>query len=459
MNPIKITALFALALLAGCMAAPPPASTQHIGMAEPVRPPVPAALRPVRLPALPAPPQPQLQQELFSVVVSEVPVKTLLFALARDNRLNVDIHPSIAGQVTLNATDQTLPQLLDRIAQQADLRYEMTGNTVRLQRDTPYLAHYAVDYVNLKRQSSSQTSVSSQLGTGNTAGSSNASISNAADNQFWDTLINNACLIVGAANLEFKQKDDLAQKQDRERERDDRLRIAMELSRAAPGSSTGTGTSTPFMTNAGTPDLLKQVLATKDAVDKVECGSGSAGSSGTSGSGSGSSANNIVVNRETGQLAVYTTSRGHEQFRQFLDRISASARRQVLIEATIVEVTLSNASQQGVNWQKVVQGGLLRGLSFQMLPSGTGAFSGTQDAALLRMSYTSGSGDWSGILSLLESCRCSTTRRRPSRWWTTMSTSPSLSRQAHSPPMPPGSWYGPRPTATPPTSIQCPWVL
>ncbi len=92
------------------------------------------------------------------------------------------------------------------------------------------------------------------------------------------------------------------------------------------------------------------------------------------------------MNRETGQLAVYTTSRGHDQFRQFLDRISASARRQVLIEATIVEVTLSNASQQGVNWQKVVQGGLLRGLSFQMLPSGVGAFSGSQDASLLRMS-------------------------------------------------------------------------
>lgn len=350
---------------------------------------------------MPAAPQPQAQQELLSVVVSEVPVKTLLFALARDNRLNVDIHPSIAGLVTLNATDQTLPQLLDRIAQQADLRYEMTGNTVRLQRDTPYLAHYAVDYVNLKRQSSSQTSVSSQLGTGNTAGSSNASISNAADNQFWDTLINNACLIVGAANLEFKQKDDIAQKQERERERDDRLRIAMELSRAAPNTAAGAGSSTPFMTNAGTPDLLKQVLATPAGTDKVECGSSSSGASASS--GSSSSANNVVVNRETGQLSVYSTSRGHEQFRQFLDRISASARRQVLIEATIVEVTLSNASQQGVNWQKVVQGGLLRGLSFQMLPSGTGAFSGTQDASLLRMSYTSGSGDWSGILTLLES--------------------------------------------------------
>jgi len=338
------------------------------------------------------------------VVVSDVPVKTLLFALARDNRLNIDIHPSIAGQVTINATDQTLPQLLDRIAQQADLRYEMTGNTVRLQRDTPYLAHYAVDYVNLKRQSVSQTSVSSQLGTGSTAGSSNASISNTADNQFWDTLINNACLIVGAANLEFRQRDDIAQKQERERERDDRLRIAVELSRSAPAPISASGTApTTNRSSSDSADVLKQVLGTKDAVDKVECGRGSAASSSSSANSPGSSTNNIVVNRETGQLSVYSTSRGHEQFRQFLERISASARRQVLIEATIVEVTLSNASQQGVNWQKVVQGGLLRGLSFQMLPSGTGSFSGTQDASLLRIGYTSGSGDWSGILSLLES--------------------------------------------------------
>jgi MSHA biogenesis protein MshL len=406
-TPSRTITCLSAALLAGCTVAPPPASTQHIGIAEPAKTPAaPAALRPVRLPALPAAPQPQAQQELFSVVVSEVPVKTLLFALARDNRLNVDIAPSVAGQVTLNATDQTLPQLFERIAQQADLRYEMSGNTVRMQRDTPYLAHYAVDYVNLKRQSSSQTSVSSQL-TGSTAGSSSASISNAADNQFWDTLINNACLIVGSANLEFKQKDDLAQKQDRERERDDRLRIAMELSRSAPApiSASGTAPTTTRSTNDSS-DILKQVLGAKDTVDKVECGGGSGASSGSTGgsfASSGSGANNIVVNRETGQLSVYTTSRGHDQFRQFLDRISASARRQVLIEATIVEVTLSNASQQGVNWQKVVQGGLLRGLSFQMLPSGTGSFAGTQDASLLRVGYTSGSGDWSGIISLLES--------------------------------------------------------
>jgi len=51
--------------------------------------------------------------ETYSVVVNNVRVHDLLFALARDARINVDIHPGINGYVTLNAIDQTLPQLLN----------------------------------------------------------------------------------------------------------------------------------------------------------------------------------------------------------------------------------------------------------------------------------------------------------------------------------------------------------
>ena len=67
------------------------------------------------LPELPEP-QPQAEQEKYTVVVNEVPVKEILFALARDAKINVDVDPRVDGVVTLNAVDQTLPQLLDRIA-------------------------------------------------------------------------------------------------------------------------------------------------------------------------------------------------------------------------------------------------------------------------------------------------------------------------------------------------------
>ena len=56
------------------------------------------------------PPKAAGKTETYSVVVNNVKVQDLLFALARDAKLNVDIHPGISGNVTLNAIDQTLPR-------------------------------------------------------------------------------------------------------------------------------------------------------------------------------------------------------------------------------------------------------------------------------------------------------------------------------------------------------------
>ncbi|MFX8270375.1 hypothetical protein ABTL25_19955, partial [Acinetobacter baumannii] len=76
--------------------------------------------------ALP-PPRALPPQDTYSVVVNNVPVQALLVALARDAKLNVDIHPDIRGTVTINAIDQTLPQILDRVARQVDMRYTLDG--------------------------------------------------------------------------------------------------------------------------------------------------------------------------------------------------------------------------------------------------------------------------------------------------------------------------------------------
>ena len=67
-------------------------------------------------------PAPLQHEERYTVVVNGVPVTELLFALARDAQVNVDIAPGISGLVTMNAVEQTLPQLLQRIARQAGLR-------------------------------------------------------------------------------------------------------------------------------------------------------------------------------------------------------------------------------------------------------------------------------------------------------------------------------------------------
>jgi hypothetical protein len=111
---------------------------------------------------LPAP-TPIEPPERYTVVVNEVPVKELLFALARDAKVNVDIHPNIDGVVTINAVEQTLPQILKRISNQVDMRYQQEGNNLVVTRDTPFLRTYKVDYVNLSRETTSTSTVSTQI--------------------------------------------------------------------------------------------------------------------------------------------------------------------------------------------------------------------------------------------------------------------------------------------------------
>ena len=161
-----IVALTALASLMACSALVPP-------------PPVPSAghlrvddnrqtqdIPPVvdKIPLLPRP-EPAPDLEKYTVVVNEVPVKELLFALARDAQVNVDIDPGIEGIVTLNAIDQTLPQILDRIARQVDVRFEIQDKNVIVSPDRPYPRTYRVDYVNLTRESKGTIDVATQIAT------------------------------------------------------------------------------------------------------------------------------------------------------------------------------------------------------------------------------------------------------------------------------------------------------
>jgi hypothetical protein len=95
--------------------------------------------QPVQITPMLPQPKPAARPETYSVVVSNVRVQELLFALARDASLQRRHRSDITGTVTLNAIDQTLPQLLTRIARQVDMRYEIDGQNLVVMRDTPFL--------------------------------------------------------------------------------------------------------------------------------------------------------------------------------------------------------------------------------------------------------------------------------------------------------------------------------
>jgi MSHA type pilus biogenesis protein MshL len=233
-------------------------------------------------PVLPVPARATTKEALHTLVVSDVAVRDLLFSLARDTNLNLDIDDDVDGMVTINAINQPLPAILDRIARSSNLDYEITNNVLIIRKDVPYLYNYKVDYLNMSRVSDGGVSVSTQINStgqgasaegGATGGSgdnnSSTQVKNVSEHNFWLTLQKNIGNIIG-------------------------------------GTASG------------------------DAENS-----------------------NIVLNRESGIMGVRATKKQHKEIQRFLSDVQQSSQRQVLIEATIAEVKLSDRYQAGINWSVV----------------------------------------------------------------------------------------------------------
>ncbi|MFH1604116.1 MAG: secretin N-terminal domain-containing protein [Pseudomonadota bacterium] len=308
---VKAGLTFVLCLLAAGCAYPPlkpsPGHTQ-----APAPPPAGDIPEPVRVAPILSKPKPTTRPETYSVVVNSVKAQELLFALARDAKLNIDIHSGIVGSVTLNAIDQTLPQLLTRIGKQIDMRYELDGPNLIVMPDTPYLRVYQVDYVNMERDTTNAVSTSTQVtspgaaggGGGGGANRSTTAISSTAKNHFWETLVKNV--------KELLQETD-------------------KIFPSSGQARTRAPAAAPTPASAAQPGAAPVVAPAEQGVSFREAAS-------------------VISNPESGVLSIRATSRQHEKIQEFLDRVLSNAKRQVLIEATIAEVQLNNQFQQGIDW-------------------------------------------------------------------------------------------------------------
>lgn len=350
-------------LAAGCSRQTIKPSDQHLGASANVA--VPAtgsAPIPAPVTQSPLPPKPRqlAPTETFSVVVTNVDAAELLFALARDAKLNIDVHPGITGTVTLNAINQTLPQLLARIARQVDMRYELEGGNLTILPDSPYLKNYRIDYLNMTRDATTTVNVATQINTTgggvrgasttptSTSGGNNSTtgLSSHSNNRFWDTLIANVRDLL-------RETDKVLPEGSSE----------TTTEQSATQSTSGTGAPTPKTTRYTSPSIA---ISPNPAVVQ---NSGATVVRRTT----FREAASVIANPESGVLMVRATSRQHEKVQEFLDQVMLSAKRQVLIEATVVEVQLSDQYQQGINWGALRTGS---GWSIAQQPLGAALSSG-----------------------------------------------------------------------------------
>ena len=63
--------------------------------------------------------------------------------------------------------------------------------------------------------------------------------------------------------------------------------------------------------------------------------------------------NDVIVNRESGIILIRATYKQHREVAKFIDIVLGNSKRQVMIEATIAEIQLSDRYQAGVDWSMV----------------------------------------------------------------------------------------------------------
>jgi general secretion pathway protein D len=242
--------------------------------------------------------------------------------------------------VTLNAVDQTLPAILERLARQVDLTYKIDGNVLYIAPDQPVLRSYKIDYVNMNRDTKSfigadgQISSSAQVGgstttNGNGANnSSRTSVDSTSKNHLWESLIQNI--------------KDLLAETDKE----------VLVTRIGSNGQSNNQADTKSVNVNGT--TIQSEAAKAEAEDRERAKS----------EYKTLFAANVIANAETGVVSVRATNKQHEKVQEFIDKVMGSARRQVLIEATIVEVQLSDGFQAGIDWSRLGNAGSTSGFTF-----------------------------------------------------------------------------------------------
>ena len=256
-------------------------------------------------------PEPVAEPDLYSVSVMNVPVRDLLFTVARDAAINIDIHPGIIGQVSLNAIDQTIPQILERLSQQIDIRWTFDENdNVLVEPDTAFWRTYEVDYVNVTRTAETSTDVATSITTAGGNNNSTANLSQTSNFDFWQSLADN----VTALLTDISSGDD-------------------------------------------------DNLVTGDSV---------------------------VASSESGLLNVRATARQHGEVQAFINLVQNRSLTQVLIEATVVEVNLSDTYQSGVDWNALINNSNVD-FSFNQLI--TGANLANSPTNILTIDGTNGADD------------------------------------------------------------------
>jgi MSHA biogenesis protein MshL len=306
---------------------------------------------------------------LVSVAVNQsVPLRDVLYELAKQADFDIELDPRITGSIIFTARNRPFDQVIDRISEMTGLRYKFEDDVVRIELDNPYNVSYKVDYLTAVRTNSSgiQTDVSVVTGEGADTGSS-FKIASSSENNFWGELESN----LGALLQNNSSENQLRTSSDPTLTVGETLPVADASDSArdepppAPGAEGADADATvggASSADASADDASADDAAASDddaaaapapvvqvgqvAGDDADAGADSAGG----GEGGGSYTPTFSINRTAGIITVYASQRLHKEVETYLNELKRQMNAQVLIEAKVLEVALTDEYATGIRW-------------------------------------------------------------------------------------------------------------
>jgi MSHA biogenesis protein MshL len=263
--------------------------------------------------------EPRGNESRFDVAVADAPARPFFEGLADGTAYNIVLEPGVGGTITLKMKNVTIVEVLDAVREAYGYDYRRLPSGFVIVPPALQTRLFQVNYIDLERRGTSRTRVSS----GQVGQSSNPQIiGGSMSGTGTDSQSQGLSEPPGAVFATQGAKDANRVKE-----------------------ITGTSVST-----RSSSDFWPELEASLRALVGTEGG------------------RTVVLNAESGLIAVRATPRELRDVQQFLDKIQQIATRQVIIEAKIIEVELSSAFQAGINWAAIAKNGASTYSAFQTGP-------------------------------------------------------------------------------------------
>lgn len=264
--------------------------------------------------------------ELFSFSAKGADIRDVLLAISKESKMNIIVDPEVKGEVTVDLKDVTLEQALNQILPQYGLDYKKEANFVRVfkPRIEMQTRVFTLDYLATKRIGSRTITASTGAITQTGGGGVGGGVGGIGGGGFAGGVGGaGAAGGGGAPAASFSTLID-----------SDSADIWCDIQDGLEAIIFG---KPEYVTKSERlPDnrQLQTRITSRGGLDEK-----------------GDSGKRLLINKVSSTIVVTDYPENLNRVAEFLETLEGSAHRQVVIRAKIIEVTLSDEYQMGIDWE------------------------------------------------------------------------------------------------------------